>query len=72
MIRRTNEQIKKTIKMEYAAMHEAACSSLTIARALSTRYNPRLIIEAIQEYNDARLAKGLVFGEKIEHNSNHK
>lgn len=55
MIRRTNEQIKDTLKAEYAAMHEAGCNSLTIARALSTRYNPRLIIEAIQEYNDARL-----------------
>lgn len=55
MIRRTNEQIKDTLKAEYKAMYESGCNSLTIARAISTRYNPRLIIEAIQEYNDARL-----------------
>lgn len=54
MIRRTNEQIKETLKAEYGAMHQAGCSSLTISRAISGRYNPRLIIEAIQEYNDAR------------------
>lgn len=59
MNRRTNEQIKKELKAEYAAMHEANYKSLIIARALSPRYNPRLIIEAIQEYNDARLEKAL-------------
>jgi hypothetical protein len=72
VIRRTNEQIKDTLKAEYSAMHEVGCSSLTIARALSNRYNPRLIIEAIQEYNDARVNKQLVFMEKMEHNSNYK
>lgn len=54
MIRRTNEQIKQTLKQEYKAMHESGVSYLTISRALTNRYNPRLIIEAIQEYNDAR------------------
>lgn len=57
MNRRTNEQIKETLKAEYAAMHEAGVSSLTIARAISNRYNPRLVIESIQEYNDDRFQK---------------
>lgn len=57
MNRRTNEQIKDTLKAEYSAMHEAGCTSLTIARAISGRYNPRLVIEAIQEYNDDRIEK---------------
>lgn len=57
MIRRTNEQIKQTLRQEYGAMHESGCSYLTIARALTPRYNPRLIIEAIQEYNDARFQR---------------
>ena len=62
MVRRTNGQIKETIRAEYAAMHQAKCNSLTIARALAPRYNPRLIIEAIQEYNDIRVEKACVSG----------
>lgn len=54
MNRRTNAQIKETLIAEYGAMYESGCSSLTIARAISSRYNPRLIIEAIQEYNNNR------------------
>lgn len=54
MIRRTNEQIKEVLKAEYGAMHQAGCSSLAISRAIFGRYNPRLIIEAIQEWNDER------------------
>lgn len=52
MIRRTNAQIKESLIAEYGAMHQAGCNSLIIARAISGKYNPRLIIEAIQEYND--------------------
>ncbi len=59
MIRRTNKEIKETLKAEYGAMHESGCNYLTIARAISNRYNPRLIIEAIQEYNDERLQNAL-------------
>lgn len=55
MIRRTNEQIKEMLRAEYGAMHQAGCDSRVIARALAGRYNPRLIIEAIQEYNDSLL-----------------
>ena len=57
MNRRTNAQIKETLIAEYGAMHQAGCNSLTIARAIGGRYNPRLIIEAIQEYNDAKYQK---------------
>ena len=57
MIRRTNAEIKASLIAEYGALHEAGCSSLTIARAISNRYNPRLVIEAIQEYNDNRAQK---------------
>ena len=52
MIRRTNDEIKQNIKQEYGAMHQSGCSYLTISRALVGKYNPRLIIEGIQEYND--------------------
>lgn len=52
MIRRTNEEIKESIIKEYGAMHQSGCSYLTISRALVGKYNPRLIIEGIQEYND--------------------
>lgn len=54
MYRRTNEQIKSTLIAEYGAMHEAGCNARIISRAISGRYNPRLIIEAIQEYNDSK------------------
>lgn len=54
MIRRTNEEIKSKLKKEYKSLHESGVGYLTISRALSPRYNPRLIIEAIQEYNDER------------------
>lgn len=57
MYRRTNEQIKEVLKAEYGAMRQAGCSSRIIARALDNRYNQRLVIEAIQEYNDERLVK---------------
>lgn len=52
MIRRTNEQIKDVLKAEYGAMRLAGCNSRVISSAISGRYNPRLIIEAIQEWND--------------------
>lgn len=71
MIRRTNEEIKENLIAEYAAMHEAKCNSLTISRALNIKYNPRLIIEAVQEYNDninSDLHKILVFSGKKAHN----
>lgn len=55
MIRRTNDEIKQNIKQEYGAMHQSGCSYLTISRALMGKYNPRLIIEGIQEYNDSRM-----------------
>ena len=55
MIRRTDEQIKQVLKAEYGAMREAGCNSRIITKALSPRYNPRLIIEGIQEYNDEQL-----------------
>jgi len=59
MIRRTNAQIKETLVAEYGAMHEAGCNSLTIARAIANRYSSRLVIEAIQEYNDQKRNKSL-------------
>lgn len=55
MIRRTNEEIKEILKAEYGAMREAGCNSRIIAKAITGRYNPRLVIEAIQEYNDSRV-----------------
>jgi hypothetical protein len=55
MIRRTDEQIKEVLKAEYGAMREAGCNSRIITKAISGRYNPRLVIEAIQEYNDERI-----------------
>lgn len=54
MIRRTDAQIKETLRTEYAAMYEAGCNTRVISRSLVGRYNPRLIIEAIQEYNDSK------------------
>lgn len=51
MYRRTNEQIKDVLKAEYGAMRQAGCNTRIIAKAIGD-YNPRLIIEAIQEYNE--------------------
>jgi hypothetical protein len=55
MYRRTDEQIKATIKSQYKAMHQSGCNTRVISKAISPRYNPRLVIEAIQEYNDERI-----------------
>lgn len=52
MKRRTDRQIKDVLKSEYSAMRKAGCTSRTITKAIVGHYNPRLIIEAIQEYND--------------------
>lgn len=57
MIRRTNEEIKANIIQEYGAMHQSGCNYLTISRALAVKYSTKLIIQSIQEYNDARMKK---------------
>lgn len=57
MIRRTNREIKEMLKAEYGAMREAGCNSRVIAKALDNRFSQRLLIEAIQEYNDEIHAK---------------
>lgn len=56
MSRRTNQQFKDDIKNEYGAMREAGKDMKDITRRIwQMCWNKRLILEAVQEYNDERI-----------------